>query len=62
MVETITASRLRDRIDAGESFTLLDTRPEESYEAWHIRDATQYTYDPDSEFDAGEFRSRTGLT
>ncbi|MEF8843748.1 MAG: rhodanese-like domain-containing protein [Haloarculaceae archaeon] len=62
MVETITASRLRDRIDTGESFTLLDTRPEESYEAWHIRDALQYTYDPDSEFDAGEFRSRTGLT
>jgi len=62
MVETITASRLRDRVDTGESFTLLDTRPEESYEAWHIRDALQYTYDPDSEFDAGEFRSRTGLT
>lgn len=62
MVETITASRLRDRIDTGESFTLLDTRPEESYEAWHIRDAIQYTYDPDSEFDAREFRSRTGLT
>ncbi|MFC7772021.1 MULTISPECIES: MBL fold metallo-hydrolase [Salinirubellus] len=62
MVETITASRLRERIDTGESFTLLDTRPEESYEAWHIRDALQYTYDPDSEFDAGEFRSRTGLT
>jgi glyoxylase-like metal-dependent hydrolase (beta-lactamase superfamily II)/rhodanese-related sulfurtransferase len=62
MVETITASRLRDMIDARESFTLLDTRPEESYEAWHIRDAIQYTYDPDSEFDAGEFRSRTGVT
>ena len=62
MVETVTATRLRDRIDAGESFTLLDTRPEESYEAWHIRDAIQYTYDPDSEFDAEAFRSRTGLT
>ncbi|WP_338739414.1 MBL fold metallo-hydrolase [Haloplanus salilacus] len=62
MVETVTATRLRDRIDAGESFTLLDTRPEESYGAWHIRDAIQYTYDPDSEFDAEAFRSRTGLT
>jgi thiosulfate/3-mercaptopyruvate sulfurtransferase len=62
MVETVTATRLRDRIDAGESFTLLDTRPEESYEAWHIRDAIQYTYDPDSAFDAEAFRSRTGLT
>ena len=62
MVETVTATRLRDRIDAGESFTLLDTRPEESYEAWHIRDAIQHTYDPDSEFDAEAFRSRTGLT
>jgi thiosulfate/3-mercaptopyruvate sulfurtransferase len=62
MVDTVAATRLRDRIDAGESFTLLDTRPEGSYEAWHIRDARQYTYHPDSEFDAEEFRSQTGLT
>lgn len=61
MVETITASRLRDRIDAGDSFALLDTRPEESYEAWHIRGAVQYTYDPGTELEVEAFRSQTGL-
>ncbi|MCU4717994.1 MBL fold metallo-hydrolase [Halapricum hydrolyticum] len=62
MVETITASQLRDWIDAGESFELLDTRPEDSFDAWHIQDAIQYTYKPDFEFDAGEFREATGLS
>ena len=61
MVETITASRLRDRIDAGDSFALLDTRPEESYEAWHIRGAVQYTYDPGTELEIETVRSQTGL-
>jgi glyoxylase-like metal-dependent hydrolase (beta-lactamase superfamily II)/rhodanese-related sulfurtransferase len=47
MVETITAQQLADRIDADEQFTLVDTRPEESYEAWHVRDAENVPYDPD---------------
>jgi thiosulfate/3-mercaptopyruvate sulfurtransferase len=61
MVETITASTLRDWIDEDRSFSLLDTRPGESYDAWHIRDAIQYTYKPGFEFDAEQFRERTGL-
>ncbi len=61
MVETITASELRDRIDGDASFALLDTRPEESYEAWHVAGAIQYTYKPDFEFDVDEFRTSTGL-
>ena len=61
MVETITAARLRDWIDEGREFSLLDTRPPESYDAWHIQDAVQYTYKPDFEFDADDFRARTGL-
>ncbi|QSG14961.1 MBL fold metallo-hydrolase [Halapricum desulfuricans] len=62
MVETITASQLRDRIDVGDSFALLDTRPKESFEAWHIEGAIQYTYKPDFEFDAEQFREATGLS
>jgi len=62
MVTTITARQLRDRIDAGDSFALLDTRPEESFEAWHIEGAIQYTYKPDFEFDAKHFQEATGLS
>ncbi|MDR5673727.1 rhodanese-like domain-containing protein [Halalkaliarchaeum sp. AArc-GB] len=62
MVETITPARLRDWIDEGRSFALLDTRPDDSYDAWHIRDAIQYTYKPDFEFDPAEFRAHTGLS
>jgi thiosulfate/3-mercaptopyruvate sulfurtransferase len=61
MVETISATELRDRIDEDRSFALLDTRPEESYDAWHVAGAIQYTYKPDFEFDVDEFRERTGL-
>ncbi|UWG52108.1 Rhodanese Homology Domain fused to Zn-dependent hydrolase of beta-lactamase superfamily [Halalkaliarchaeum sp. AArc-CO] len=62
MVETITPARLRDWIDEGRSFALLDTRPDDSYDAWHIRDAIQYTYKPDFEFDPAEFRAQTELS
>lgn len=61
MVETITATHLRDWVDDGRSFSLLDTRPEESYEAWHIKGAIQYTYKPKHEFDLKDFRASTGL-
>ena len=61
MVETITATQLRDRIDGDEPLSLLDTRPEESYESWHIEGAIQYTYKPDFEFDTEDFRTQTGL-
>jgi glyoxylase-like metal-dependent hydrolase (beta-lactamase superfamily II)/rhodanese-related sulfurtransferase len=47
MVEKITAARLAENIDADERFALIDTRPEDSYEAWHVRDAENVPYDPD---------------
>jgi len=47
MVEKITAEQLADRIDADEQFTLIDTRPADSFEAWHVRDAANVPYDPD---------------
>jgi glyoxylase-like metal-dependent hydrolase (beta-lactamase superfamily II)/rhodanese-related sulfurtransferase len=61
MVDTITATQLRDWIDSDRSFALLDTRPEESYESWHIEGAIQYTYKPAFEFDVEDFRASTGL-
>ncbi|USZ70100.1 MBL fold metallo-hydrolase (plasmid) [Halorussus salilacus] len=47
MVKNITAEQLADKIDADEQFTLIDVRPEDSFEAWHVRDATNVPYDPD---------------
>jgi len=47
MVKNITAEQLADKMDADEQFTLIDTRPEDSYEAWHVRDAENVPYDPD---------------
>ncbi|SFS10472.1 Glyoxylase, beta-lactamase superfamily II [Halomicrobium zhouii] len=47
MVTTITADQLADEIDAGEQFTLIDVRPEDSFEAWHVPDAANVPYDPD---------------
>jgi glyoxylase-like metal-dependent hydrolase (beta-lactamase superfamily II) len=47
MVKNITAEQLAGKIDSGEQFTLVDTRPEDSFEAWHVRDAANVPYDPD---------------
>jgi len=47
MVKNITAEQLADKIDSDEQFTLVDVRPEDSYEAWHVRDAENVPYDPD---------------
>jgi glyoxylase-like metal-dependent hydrolase (beta-lactamase superfamily II) len=35
-VETVEPATLKDRIDAGEDVTLLDTRMESDYEDWHV--------------------------
>ena len=35
-VETVAPDTLKDRIDAGEDVTLLDTRMESEYEEWHV--------------------------
>jgi len=47
MVDEITPATLAELIDAGEQFALIDTRPEDSYEAWHVRDAENVPYDPE---------------
>ena len=54
MVKNITAERLADKIDADEQFTLIDVRPEDSYEAWHVRDAENVPYDPDEGVSEGD--------
>ena len=46
MVNKITADRLAAMLDGGEAFALVDTRPEESYEAWHAPGAENVPYDP----------------
>ncbi|MFC7238064.1 rhodanese-like domain-containing protein [Saliphagus sp. GCM10025317] len=49
MVRQITAERLADMIDEGESFTLIDTRPEDSYEGWHIRGTKNVPFGPNDD-------------
>lgn len=46
MVNQITADELADRIDAGESITLIDTRQADGFTAWHVRGAENVPYDP----------------
>ncbi|WP_435345775.1 MBL fold metallo-hydrolase [Haloarchaeobius sp. HRN-SO-5] len=47
MVKNITVEQLAEKIDADEQFTLIDVRPEDSFEAWHVRNAENVPYDPD---------------
>jgi len=66
MVETISADEFRDRIDArrrgDREFTVVDTRPEESFEGWRVADAVHYFYKPFHEFDVDDFERETGLS
>ena len=61
MHQSLTAEAFRDRLDSGEPLTVVDTRPDESFESWRIADAVQYFYKPDHEFDPDEFAAETGL-
>jgi len=47
MIKNITAEQLAEKVDADEQFTLIDTRPHDSFEAWHVREAENVPYDPD---------------
>jgi glyoxylase-like metal-dependent hydrolase (beta-lactamase superfamily II)/rhodanese-related sulfurtransferase len=50
-VEPTTAAALKRRIDAGESVTLLDTRPPAEFETWHVDGPTVETVNvPYTEF------------
>ncbi|MFC3957598.1 MBL fold metallo-hydrolase [Halovivax cerinus] len=53
MVTTISPDRLKQLLDDDEAFTLLDTRPEESYDAWHVRGAVNYPFGADETVDDG---------
>ena len=57
----IPAEQLKELIDGSEAFHLIDTRDQESFEGWRLAGATRFFYKPDREFDAGTFRSETGL-
>ncbi|MFD1514217.1 MBL fold metallo-hydrolase [Halomarina rubra] len=46
MVRNISARRLAEMIDDDEAFTLVDTRPPDPYEAWHVTEALNVPYDP----------------
>ena len=61
MYQTISAEQFRDRLDAGEQFTVVDTRGDESFESWRIADSIQYFYKPFHEFDLADFEAETGL-
>ncbi|MGA9403284.1 MBL fold metallo-hydrolase [Haladaptatus sp.] len=60
MVESISTAELANRQDTDEDFALLDTRPEESFESWHITGARNFPFGPDeslSEDGAAEVES-----
>ncbi|MFO7927909.1 MAG: MBL fold metallo-hydrolase [Halobacteriota archaeon] len=57
----ISADKLKRLIDDGETFWLVDTRDDESFEGWRLADAMQFVYKPDHEFDAEAFSAATGL-
>lgn len=51
MVDRITADELADAIDEDRTFTLVDTRQPDSFEAWHVSGAENVPYDPTDGFD-----------
>jgi len=55
MVETITAERLRDMIDADEDFVLFDTRSPDSFDDWHIAEARNVEYSGSDDELVGDF-------
>ncbi|WP_423751281.1 MBL fold metallo-hydrolase [Salinirarus marinus] len=50
MVEQISPRTLYDWLDA-RKFALVDTRPAESYDAWHVPGAANFPFGPDESFD-----------
>jgi len=61
MVKTITADQFADKIDGDEQFALIDTRAEESYKAWHVREAGNVPYDPDKGLNEEQLNEVRGL-
>ena len=52
MTATISAERLADRVDSDDEFVLVDTRPAESYDAWHVNGAVNFQFGPEESLDA----------
>lgn len=62
MIDQLTAEQLATKLDAGEPFTLFDTRPEDSYDAWHIHGSENIPFGPEDELsddDIDRIRSKT---
>ncbi|MFC6768460.1 MBL fold metallo-hydrolase [Natrinema soli] len=51
MVTTISPERLAELQDENADFALVDTRPEDSYESWHIAGALHFPFGPEEELD-----------
>ena len=49
MVSQISTEQLAARLDSGESTTLIDTRPEDSYDGWHIHGSANLPFHPDDD-------------
>ncbi|ELY61345.1 rhodanese [Natronococcus amylolyticus DSM 10524] len=64
MVTTLTADRLAELQDGDEEFALVDTRPEDSYESWHVSGALHFPFGPEEELDGRleEFEELVGNT
>jgi len=64
MVTTLTADRLAELVDGDESFALVDTRPADSFESWHVPGAIHFPFGPDEALDGRleEFRETVGDT
>jgi len=61
MHQSLTAEAFRDRLDADEPLTVVDTRSDAGFENWRIPDAVQYEFKPNQEFDKDTFAAETGL-
>ncbi|APX97054.1 MBL fold metallo-hydrolase [Natronorubrum daqingense] len=62
MVTTLSADRLAALLDEDEEFTLVDTRPEESYKSWHMPGALHFPFGPEEELNGRleEFEETVG--
>jgi glyoxylase-like metal-dependent hydrolase (beta-lactamase superfamily II)/rhodanese-related sulfurtransferase len=61
MISKLTTRELADGIDARESFTLIDTRPEDSYDAWHIHEAKNVPFGPNESMSDDTFEQIADL-
>lgn len=62
MFKQITADELTEKLDADEPFTLIDTRPEDSYDAWHIAEAENLPFPPGGELSEDQLHHINEIT